>query len=152
MYTTILALHSWIRWVALVAVVGTALAALRGKVEGPRSLADRWGMIAMMALDLQLLLGLLFYFVVSPNMKEILANFGTSMKDPGLRFYAVEHISTMFGAIALAHVGRVLARKAATTSAKRKHLLTCFTIALLFIVIGMPWPGRPGGRPLFRGL
>src|SRR5947209_18422164 len=57
MYTTLLALHSWIRWIALVAAVGTTLAALRGKTDGPRSLADRWGMIAMMVLDTQLLLG-----------------------------------------------------------------------------------------------
>ena len=52
MYTTVLALHSWIRWIALVAVVGTTLAALRGKVAGANSLADRWGMVAMMALDI----------------------------------------------------------------------------------------------------
>ena len=122
MYTTLLALHSWIRWIALIAVVGTALAALRGKVEGPTSLADRWGMVAMMALDLQLLIGLVLYFVVSPNMKPILDNFATSMKDRALRFYAVEHVSMMFGAIAVAHVGRVLARKATSPAAKRTRL------------------------------
>jgi len=152
MYTTVLALHSWIRWIALVATVGTTLAAFRGKTEGPRSLADRWGMAAMMALDTQLLLGLLLYFVVSPNMKPILENFGTSMKDPALRFWAVEHLATMFGAIALAHVGRVLARKALAPAEKRSRLLVCFGLATFFILLGMPWPGRPGGRPLFRGL
>jgi hypothetical protein len=152
MYTTVLAIHSWIRWVALIAVVGTALAALRGKVAGPDSLADRWGMVAMMVLDTQLLLGLLLYFVVSPNMKAILDNFGRAMKDPALRFWAVEHTATMIGAIALAHVGRVTGRKAATPAAKRSRLLVCFGLAAFFIVLGMPWPGRPGGRPLFRGL
>jgi hypothetical protein len=30
-----------------------ALAAVRGKVAGSNSLADRWGMVAMMALDTQ---------------------------------------------------------------------------------------------------
>ena len=152
MYTTVLALHSWIRWIALIAAVGTTLAAVRGKVEGPRSLADRWGMIAMMVLDTQLLLGLILYFVVSPNMQEILHNFGAAMKDPATRFWAVEHTASMFAAIALAHVGRVLARKASTTSAKRTRLLVCFGLATLLIMLGMPWPGRPGGRPLFRGL
>ena len=132
--------------------MGTTLAALRGKVEGSSSLADRWGMIAIMALDTQLLLGLLLYFVVSPNMKAILDNFGAAMKDPGLRFWAVEHTASMFAAIALAHVGRVLARKAPTPAAKRTRLLICFGLATILIVVGMPWPGRPGGRPLFRGL
>jgi hypothetical protein len=152
MYTTVLALHSWIRWIALVAVVGTTLAALRGKVTGANSLADRWGMIAMMVLDTQMLLGLLLYFVLSPNMKAIMDNFGGAMKDPALRFWAVEHTVSMFAAIALAHVGRVLARKATTPTAKRGRLLVCFGLSTLLIIVGMPWPGRPGGRPLFRGL
>lgn len=152
MYTTVLALHSWIRWIALIAAVGTTLAALRGKVAGANSLADRWGMIAMMALDTQMLLGLLLYFVLSPNTKAIMENFGAAMKDPALRFWAVEHTVTMFAAIALAHVGRVLARKAASPVAKRTRLLICFGLATVLIILGMPWPGRPGGRVLFRGL
>ena len=152
MYTTVLTIHSWIRWIALVAAVGTTLAALRGRTEGSDSLADRWGMVTMMTLDLQLLLGVLLYFVVSPNMKAILDNFGGAMKDPALRFWAVEHATTMVAAIALAHVGRVLARKAASSAAKRTRLLICFGLATVLILVGMPWPGRPGGRPLFRGL
>jgi hypothetical protein len=150
MYTTVLLLHSWIRWIALVAVVGVTLAALRGKVEGDRSIADRWGLVAMMALDLQMLLGLLLYLGLSPNMREILNHFGESMQRADTRFWAVEHISTMFLAIALSHVGRVLARKAATPSSKRMRLLVCFGLATLLILAGMPWPGRAGGRDLFR--
>src|SRR4051812_48506110 len=152
MYTTVLTLHSWVRWIALIAVVGTTLAALRGKVAGANSLADRWGMVAMMVLDTQMLLGLLLYFVVSPNMKAILDNFGGSMKDQAARFWAVEHVTAMFAAIALAHVGRVLARKAVSPAAKRSRLLICFGLATVLMFVGMPWPGRPGGRPYFRGL
>jgi uncharacterized membrane protein YozB (DUF420 family) len=79
MYTTVLILHSWLRWFAIVAVFGVLLAAIRGKVEGSRSIGDRWGLFAMAALDLQMLLGLLLYFVVSPNMAEIRAHFGEAM-------------------------------------------------------------------------
>ena len=152
MYTAVLTLHSWVRWIALVAAVGTTLAAVRGKVEGSSSLADRWAMVAMMVLDVQLLLGLLLYFVVSPSMRAILDNFGGAMKDPALRFYAVEHTSAMFGAIALAHVGKVLARKATSSATKRTRLLITFGLATFLLILGMPWPGRPGGRELFRGL
>ena len=150
MYTTVLLLHSWIRWIALIATVGVTLAALRGKVEGDKSIADRWGLVAMMALDVQMLLGLVLYLGLSPSMKEILNHFGESMKRADTRFYAVEHISAMFIAIVLSHVGRVLARKAATTTAKRTRLLVTFGLATLLIIAGMPWPGRPGGRDLFR--
>ena len=152
MYAHVLAVHSWLRWLALVAAVGTAFAAMRGQVGGNNSIADRWGMFAVTALDLQMLLGLILYLALSPNMRPILENFGGAMKDPALRFWAVEHIATMMGAVVLAHAGRVLARKAGTTEAKRTRLLACFGLATILIVLGMPWPGRPGGRPLFRGL
>jgi len=152
MYTTVLTVHSWIRWIALVAGVGATMAAMRGKVEGATSLADRWGLFAMMALDIQMLLGLLLYFVLSPNMQAILNNFGGAMKDPAARFWAVEHTSAMLAAVVLAHVGRVLARKAATPAAKRTRLLICFGLATVVMILGMPWPGRTGGRELFRGL
>jgi hypothetical protein len=152
MYSVVLTLHSWIRWIALVAAVGVTLAAIRGKVDGARSIADRWGLVAMMALDLQMLLGLILYFGLSPNMREILNHFGESMKRADTRFYAVEHIATMLIAIVLAHVGRVLARKAPSLAAKRTRLLITFGLATLLILVGMPWPGRPGGRDLFHGL
>jgi hypothetical protein len=150
MYPIVLAIHSWIRWIALVAGVGVTLAALRGKVEGERSIADRWAMAAMMALDVQMLLGLILYLGLSPNMQEILNHFGESMRRADTRFWAVEHVTAMIVAIALSHVGRVLARRAPTTAAKRTRLLVTFGLATVLMLIGMPWPGRPGGRPLFR--
>jgi hypothetical protein len=150
MYTTALMLHSWIRWIALIAVVGATLAAVRGKVVGTTSLADRWGLVAVTTLDIQMLLGLILYFVVSPNMQEIRAHFGEAMKNPQLRFWAVEHLSAMFVALVLVHLGRVLARKAKTPAAKRTRLLVCFGIATVAIFLGTPWPGTAAGRPLFR--
>ena len=150
MYTTVLVIHSWVRWLALVAGVGATMAAMRGKVQGTNSLADRWGLFAMMALDIQMLLGLLLYLVVSPNMLEIRAHFGEAMKNPQLRFWAVEHVTAMFAAVVIVHVGRVLARKAPTPGAKRTRLLVSFGIATLLMFLATPWPGLRAGRPLFR--
>ena len=150
MYTTVLLIHSWLRWIALIAAVGATFAAVRGQVAGGRSLADRWGLAAMMALDIQMLLGLLLYLVISPNMQEIRSHFGEAMKNPQLRFWAVEHVAAMFVAVVLVHVGRVLARKAATPAAKRTRLIICFGLATVLMMLGTPWPGMPAGRPLFR--
>ena len=150
MYSIVLLLHSWIRWIALVAGVGVTLAAVRGKVNGESSIADRWAMAAMMALDLQMLIGLILYLGLSPNMQEILNHFGESMRRADTRFWAVEHITTMIAAVALSHVGRILARRAPNPAAKRTRLLITFGLATLLMLVGMPWPGRPGGRPLFR--
>jgi len=44
----------------------------------------------------------------------------------------------------------VLARKAPTPAAKRTRLLVCFGLSTLLMVAGIPWPGLPYGRPLFR--
>lgn len=150
MYSAVLLIHSWIRWIALVAAVGVTLAAVRNQVEGDRSVADRWGMVAMMALDLQMLLGLLLYFALSPFTTEALQNFSAAMQTPPLRFWAVEHVSSMFGAVILAHVGRALARKARTPASKRTRLLVCFGLSTLLMMLGTPWPGLANGRPLFR--
>lgn len=146
MYTAVLLIHSWVRWVALIAAIGATFAAFRRQ----ESTAERWGLIAMTALDLQMLIGLMLYFAISPNMQEILRNFGAAMKDPTARFWAVEHIAAMFGAVIIAHVGRVLGRKAKTAEAKRTKLMISFGLASVLMILGMPWPGRPGGRPLFR--
>jgi hypothetical protein len=150
MYTTLLLIHSWIRWIALIAAVGATFAAVRGQVQGERSLADRWGLVAMMTLDIQMLIGLVLYLAVSPNMQEIRAHFGEAMQNPQLRFWAVEHLSAMLAAVVLVHVGRVLARKAVTPAAKRTRMIICFGIATLLMFLGTPWPGMPAGRPLFR--
>ena len=150
MYTTVLTIHSWARWLALVAGVGATMAAMRGKVEGTNSLADRWGLFAMMALDIQMLLGLILYFVLSPFTAEALKDFSAAMKSSELRYWAVEHIFVMVAAVILAHVGRVLARRAPTTAAKRTRLLVCFGLATVLMFLRTPWPGLPNGRPLFR--
>ena len=112
--------------------------------------ADRWGLALMTALDLQMLLGLLLYLVLSPTMQEILQNFSAAMQDRVARFWAVEHISTMLVAVMLVHVGRVLARRVATPEAKRTRLVLCFGIATLAMIAATPWPGTTNGRPLFR--
>ena len=156
MYTTILTLHSWVRWLALIAGVAATIATL-GTSSAPaappvKSRADVWGLILMIALDTQLLLGLLLYFFVSPNMAEIRANMGAAMRDPASRFWAVEHVTMMLGAIVVAHVGRVLGRKATSSESKRMTLRICFGLATVLMVLGMPWPGMRAGRPLFRGL
>ena len=109
-----------------------------------------WGLVLMISLDVQLLLGVLLYVALSPFTAEAMRDFGAAMKNPGLRFFAVEHVTLMLGAIILAHVGRVMARKAKTADARRMRLLMCFGLATLLMLLAIPWPGMASGRPLFR--
>lgn len=131
--------------------VGATWAALTNRQHvGEAGRADRWGLALMVTLDLQMLLGLLLYLVVSPNMQAIRGNFGAAMTDPNLRFWAFEHVAPMMLAFVLVHVGRVLARRAATRDAKRTRLLVCFGLATILMIAATPWPGMANGRPLFR--
>ncbi len=148
MYTTVLAIHSWLRWVALVAGVGATLSAMMERGDGRR--ADRWGLALVTSLDLQMLIGLLLYFALSPFTKVAMQDFGAAMKDPGLRFFAVEHVTMMLAAVILVHLGRVLARKAASPGARRTRMFVCFGLATILMVVAIPWPGMAHGRPLFR--
>src|SRR5690606_42004172 len=65
---SILFLHSWMRWVVLAAAVIVVLRALRGWLAsqpwGPTD--DKAGRIFTGVLDLQFLLGLILYAVLSP--------------------------------------------------------------------------------------
>jgi heme A synthase len=152
MYTAVLTIHSWLRWIAILSGMGATLAVLRNRAQSDDSVADRWGLILMMALDTQMLLGLILYLALSPFTAQAMQDFGAAMRTPQLRFWAVEHISTMMLAVILAHVGRVLGRRAKTPSAKRMRLLVCFGLSTLLMLVGTPWPGMTNGRPLFRGL
>ncbi len=151
MYTFVLTLHSWLRWVALVAGVAATVTTLsdRSTSTAPGR-ADMWGLALMISLDLQMLLGLLLYLVLSPFTAEAMRDFGAAMRNPPLRFFAVEHLTLMMTAVVLVHVGRLLARKAKTADAKRLRMLMAFGFATALMVLGIPWPGMAAGRPLFR--
>jgi hypothetical protein len=150
MYTLVLALHSWVRWAVVISGLVATASTFMSRPAGQPDPADKWGLIFMITLDLQLLLGVLLYFALSPTTAAIMNDFGAAMKDPVARFWAVEHEVAMLVAVILAHVGRILARKAATPSSKRMRLMVAFTISMLLILSRTPWPGMTAGRPLFR--
>src|SRR5262245_25350846 len=146
MYSTVLLIHSWLRWGALIGGAGAIYAA--NGTDTAR--AQRFGLALMVMLDLQMVLGLVLYFALSPFTTEAMKDFGAAMRTPGLRFWAVEHITMMVIAVIAVHVGRVLARKAPTPEKARSRLFMAVAIATAAMVAGIPWPGTAAGRPLFR--
>ena len=149
MYNAVLILHSWIRWIALILGVMTTFAAITNRTAG-QSMTDRWGLFFMMVLDIQMLLGLLLYLVLSPFTTAALNDFGAAMRNPALRYWAVDHVSLMFFAVVIVHVGRVLARTARTPQSKRTRQIVCFSLATIAMIAATPWPGTAHGRPWFR--
>ena len=151
MYPTVLAIHSWLRWAALlIGVVATinAFRHRRDKADRPRG--QRWDWFFMLALDLQALVGLLLYFGFSPFTREAMNNVEMALRNPGLRFWAITHVATMIVALVAVRAGRVFAIGDRASGLRRNGRFICFGIAVLAMVAGVPWPGLSNGRPLFR--
>ncbi|MBI2188113.1 MAG: hypothetical protein HYU37_13500 [Acidobacteria bacterium] len=152
MFLLTLALHSLLRWVVLIAgavAVARSVTAWRSRTAWTAG-DDYAGWWFVIALDAQLLLGLVLYLWLSPMTQIAFQNFGAAMGNAVLRFWAVEHISGMVVALALAHVGRVRIRRAAAAASRHRTAAIFFGLALLAIVLTVPWPGMPAARPLFR--
>jgi len=152
MYLLTLTLHSLLRWVVLalgLLAVARGIAGARGGRDWAAAdeAAGRW---FVMALDAQLLLGLALYLWLSPMTTLAFQDFGAAMGNSALRFWAVEHIFGMVAALALAHVGRVRVRRAADAPRRHRTAAIFFGLALLAIVVTIPWPGMPAARPLVR--
>lgn len=149
MYGIVLNVHSWLRWAVIIAGLWTIL---RAVLPGPRPWTpadDRSVRVFLIAIDVQMLLGLLLYFVLSPFTRQAMADMGAAMKVAGLRFFVVEHTFGMLVGVALAHIGAARIKKAPL---ERRHRVAAiyFVLALLAILASIPWPGLPAGRPLFR--
>jgi hypothetical protein len=152
MYESLLWLHSWWRWLVLIAGVVALVQAWTGWLGAqpwtPR--ARMFGLAFIIALDVQLLTGLLLYVVESPFTRAAFMDFRATMRNPHLRFWAVEHGPPLLLAVVLAHVGQARAKRAPTDKLKYRRFAVWGTVALVIILAAIPWPGLDIGRPLFR--
>ena len=149
--STFQVLHSIIRWLVLIFAFWTIISAISGMVSKRNYLRsdDRSNFFFMLSLDIQLLIGMILYF--SGQWFEKLKNMGDYMKDPYERFFILEHFLLMLIAWVLVHAGRISVKKAASPQLKFKKQLIYFGIALLLILIAIPWPFRENlGRLWFR--
>jgi hypothetical protein len=150
-YPAVLTIHSWLRWAALLLGAAATFNAFRHRADtAERARGQRWDWVFMLALDLQVLFGLLLYFGLSPFTREAMGNMAIALRDPGLRFWAITHVAMMFVALVAVRAGRVFAMGDGTSRARRNGRYICFGIAVLAMVAGVPWPGLANARPLFR--
>ena len=104
----------------------------------------------MLALDLQVLFGLLLYFGLSPFTTAAMSDMAVAVRDPSLRFWSLTHMLTMVIALVAVRAGRVFAMGEPTSSARRNGRCLSFGVALVVMMAGVPWPGLAYARPLFR--
>ncbi len=141
MYTGFLHLHDVLRWLLLVSLVITLVKYLAGWFGNQpwKKVDNILGIVFTSLMDLQLLTGLALYFFLSPITKLALSDFGAAMKNADLRFYAAEHLSMMLIAVVLVHIGRAKSKKAKTDQGKFKIATIFFLIALILMVVAIPW-------------
>jgi hypothetical protein len=149
MYILILIVHSWLRWLIVLAGVLAVVTALRGR-GGWKMADEKWGRIFSVALDVQFMFGILLYGFLSPLTRMAFDDMGAAMRISTTRFWAVEHVTLTLAALAVAHIGVARVRKAQDPAIKRRRGAIMFGIALLLVLAAVPWPNLTYGRPLFR--
>jgi len=151
MYEVLLVLHSWLRWFVLGAGLLAVVRAYSGWTGRRAFTKGDNGISAAFSgfMWLQVIVGLGLYFGLSPVGLKAMKAAG-AMKDPTTRFFGMEHVVVMILAAILAQVGRIALKKASTDTLKHKKAFTYFAIALVLVLLMIPWGIWNPARPLFR--
>lgn len=152
LYNVFIIIHSWNRWLILIAGLLTIIAAIinMSRRNGEISYNKNVGLTYVASLHFQLLLGLILYFILSPLTKAAFNDFGNAMANGGLRFWAVEHTILTLAGIIIAQVGYSKSKRKVTTRDKNKTILLWTIISLILILLAIPMGIMGVDRPWFR--
>jgi hypothetical protein len=144
--------HSVLRWLVILTAVWALVRAWGGLLSRRTwAKADRISGLAFSSvLNLQVLLGIALY-AVSPITHAAMTNFAAAMKDNTLRFFAVEHVTGMILAAILAQIGFSASKRATDDRARFRKAAIFYTAATVILLLSIPWPFLPYGRPLLPG-
>lgn len=146
MYPMLVHTHSGLRWLVLIFLLA-AIVNAGTKMGGKASYTDkdkRLGLFALIFTHLQIVIGLILYFV-SPKVVSMSA----AMSDKVLRFFAVEHLTMMIIGAVLITVGYSRAKRKADAIGKFKTTFWFYLIGLVVILAGVPWPFLKYGSAWF---
>lgn len=155
METGLLHLHNLLRWVILVLLVLSVLKSYSGmKSNKTFTAGDKkiW-FFTMISAHITLVLGLYQWTLGRFGLFTYIKPEGVSMmKDPTLRYFQMEHPVMMIVAIVLITLGYGMSKKSVSDADKFKKAYKYFLVALILILVSIPWPFREIGRPLFPGM
>ena len=152
MYQFLLNFHSINRWAVLLLaliVLFRSYSGWKGKKAYTKN-DNIFHAIFIGLVHLQLLSGLLLYFVYSPVTQQAMSDFGASMKDKSLRFWAVEHLIGMLIGTGIAQAGRIVSKKAFSSELKHKKAFIYTLIAVIIILMVIPFGLFNEARPMWR--
>lgn len=152
MYQTLTFYHSITRWILLAGLITVIITSCQGyrrnkTYSATDNAIKHW--TATIA-HIQLIIGILLYSK-SPVIKYFWNHFSQAISDLNTAFFALIHIVMMLSAIVLITIGSALAKRKPNDKSKFATQLLWFSIALLIILIAIPWPFSPlASRPYFR--
>ena len=142
MYTFIQKFHSGWAYLALlllvVAIVNSIIGMSRNKAFSAND--RKMGLFAMVFTHIQLVIGLILYFV-SPKGYALISQVGMStvMKTAELRLTVIEHPVTNILAIMFITIGWSKCKKAITSAEKFKSIAVFYAIGLILLLSRIPW-------------
>jgi len=137
-------MHSGLAYLVLAALIIVIFWSLFGSLTG-REFTEKDRKLAMVAFILshiQLLVGLILYFV-SPLGMELLSG-GGAMSDSVARLTALEHPLINIVAIVLITVGYSKAKKLSDPRAKFRSIYMLYAVGLVLIISRIPWSNWMG--------
>jgi len=134
-------IHSYWAYIVLIILIVAVINAISGLISKREFQAKdlRISLFTLIASHIQLIIGLIAYFMSSyfESMKSI--GMGEVMKNSELRKALIEHPLMILIAIALITIGFSKHKKKTTDSAKFKTIAIFYSIALLLILGVIPW-------------
>ena len=136
MYTALQTAHSFLAYIVLALLFFAAINAISGLISKRLFTAKdlRLSLFAMILSHMQLLVGLILYFV-SPLGSSALGN----MSDKALRLTSLEHPLINVIALALITIGWSKHKKEESHNGKYKKIAVFYTIGLVLILSRLPW-------------
>jgi uncharacterized membrane protein len=139
MYTGLLHTHSFLRYIILILLIVVIIQSLMGWLNKKPygALDNRLGLFLFISTHIQLLVGLILFFV-SPFVQFT----GAAMKDASTRYWLVEHNTAMIIAIVLITLARTTSKRMQDSTAKHKRMFLFNAIALVIILVTIALSGR----------
>lgn len=140
-YSMLVHAHSGFRWLVLLLAVVVLIKSLIGLFgEGTYTKLDKiLKSVFVGFMDIQLIIGVILYFISPIAQQARSAGFSTMMAEKELRFWGLEHIVIMILAIAAAHIGSAITKRADDASVKFRFQAIFFGVSLLLMLFGIPW-------------
>lgn len=136
MYTAIQTAHSIFAYIVLALLFLASINAITG-LTGKRLFKDkdlRLSLFALIVSHLQLLLGIIIYFISPLGLSAI-----GQMNDSALRLTSLEHPLLNVFAIILITIGWSKHKKEESNNGKFKKIAVFYTLGLLLILSRIPW-------------